>query len=110
MRRFRHRGYPGGSASGKFQQIALWATDTPLVESLERDTIRKNIGHYLHAELERRLRALEQRMPDPTKVSKTLVPDWLMAAWLEMGLHFDPFDEASLLRALRAQDPGLRTL
>jgi hypothetical protein len=43
-------------------------------------------------------------------VTKTLVPEWLMAAWLEMGLQFDPSDEASLLRALRAQDPGLRTL
>ena len=57
--------------------------------------------------LQARIRALEAVKAPPAELRKSIVPEWLMDAWLEQGLRFDRKDENSLRQAIRASDPGL---
>jgi hypothetical protein len=55
----------------------------------------------MKAGLQRRIKALEKRVPEPSAVRKSIVPEWLLAAWQQQGLQFDPSDDASVRHAVR---------
>ena len=44
----------------------------------------------MHWGLESRVRALEERAPDPTKPLKAIVPEWLIEDLEAEGIRFDP--------------------
>ena len=48
----------------------------------------------------RRIEALEQQVPDPRQACKSIVPEWLVEAWLAEGLQFDPRNYDSVRRAV----------
>jgi hypothetical protein len=48
----------------------------------------------------RRIELLEQRMPDPEKPRKSLVPEWLLEEWIQQGLQIDATDDEAVLRAV----------
>lgn len=43
----------------------------------------------MHRGWESRLRALERRAPEEKRLSKALLPDWLMEELAEQGLRYD---------------------
>ena len=53
----------------------------------------------------RRIELLEQRMPDPEKPRKSLVPEWLLEEWRAHGLTFDASDDDSVRRAVASIRP-----
>jgi hypothetical protein len=57
----------------------------------------------MKTDLLRRIEVLEQRLPDPKHPAKTIVPEWLLAAWQARGLQFDPTDDDSVRRAFASR-------